>query len=169
MKPVNSKERSKLLWQFVFIFFALCILPIAIIFYTYWVTPGKIDDADQEKLMTYSAFEHHQKVMVKLLTEIDSNIRLLNSGSNLDPDVLKNNVLTGINNLSSSDTTNLVKTISTGYTNYFSLAKNLSKTTFDAKKANDVAQKTQAELDKINAQQASTNAIVNGLKGATTH
>ena len=164
MKPINSKERSKLFWQFFFIFVALCILPVAIIFYAYYETPIKMNDADQQRLASYSAFEHNQKVLAKQLADIDSNIRLINNGSNADPDVTKNNILTGINNVKQIDTTKLIQTIAAGYTNYFTAAKNLNATNSEAKKATNEMQKTQETLNKLNEQKAQADAITSGMK-----
>lgn len=173
MKPINSKERSKLFWQFFFIFIALGILPVAIIFYAYRTMPEMMSDAEQQKLVAYSNFEHSQKALSKNLSKIDSCIILLNNGSNVDAQLLTQEISADITALSKSDSTgsisNLVSAIYKGYSDYFTMAKNLSTTKTEAKKASNDLQKTQDQLQKINDQKAQADAIANTVKSITNH
>src|ERR1035437_6276557 len=99
MKPINSKERTKMFWQFFFIFVALCIVPMALIFYTYHVTPEKMDAIDQQKLQNYNDFDRGQKLLTKKLSDIDSNINLLTSGATVDVTYTSNLIAKDIQNI----------------------------------------------------------------------
>ncbi len=168
MKPQNSKERSKLFWQFFFIFVALCILPVAIIFYAYYETPRQMDSSDNDKLERYNAFEHKQKLLSKQLADIDSNIGLLNNGSNVDPQIIGATISNSIAGLT-SDSSSLVRTVAKGYSDYFALAKSFNTTRSDARKATSELQKTQDQIQKMNDQKANADAIANGIKQLGSH
>ncbi|MBS1643503.1 MAG: hypothetical protein JST36_00560 [Bacteroidetes bacterium] len=120
MKPINSKERSKALWQFVFIFFALAMIPVALIFFSYYKVPEEISEAESQKLVAYSNFEHTQKIILKKMAEVDSNINLLASASVENPVMLKQKIADGISELSRMDTSiAIVPTIRASYEKHF--------------------------------------------------
>ncbi len=149
MKPINTKERSKSLWQFLFIVFALCFLPIGIIFCAYYETPVEIGREQQEKLTTFTEFEHTQRVLVKQLADIDKDIVSLNNGSNVNAQLVGSNITTAIAKLGSdakADTGGLIKTLQKTYSDYFVDADRLSKTAAENKKVNGDLLKMQTEL-----------------------
>jgi len=160
MKPINSKERSKLFWQFFFIFIALCIVPMSMIFYAYYVTPEKISEAEQQKLDNFASFQDKQKTLVKNLVDIDSNITLLTS-SNGDPDMLRNKISTSINGLADSNV--LIRTISKEYGNYFVVAKSLLTCRIENKKLHDDLQKAQDAVKQM-ADDKKQQELINSMK-----
>ena len=146
MKPINTKERSKLFWQFFFIVFALCFLPLLIIFFAYYEAPAEIGSEQQEKLKNYSDFEHSQKMLVKQIADIDSNIRLLNNGSNADPTFLYRKIPDDIIGLQKNDTGSLMKVLAKNYQDYFTDAKTLHDAKAENKNLSEALQKKTEEL-----------------------
>lgn len=119
MKPINSKERTKQVWQFIFIFFALALVPVALIFFSYQKVPEKLSEVEQRKLMNYSNFERSQRALVKNLVEIDSNLSLLaNESTNEIPEVLNTRIAKGLQTIEEADTSRLMKMIVSGYNNH---------------------------------------------------
>ena len=117
MKPINSKERSKQVWQFLFIFFGLAVVPISLIFFSYYKVPEKITEIEQQKLIKFSSFDRSQKLLTQQIKEIDSNINLIANGtSNLVPEVLKEQISRGLSKLAEMDTSEMVTAIRNGYT-----------------------------------------------------
>jgi len=119
MKPINSKEKSKQLGQFVFIFFALAVVPVALIFYSYYKVPDKISETEQDKLIAYSNYEHSEKVIVQKMADVDSNINLYASGTNQNPEILSKKIVDGLADLSKMDTSNkIIRLVSEGFTDH---------------------------------------------------
>ncbi len=147
MKPINSKERSKQVWQFIFIFFALAIVPIALIFFSYHKVPEKLSDIEQRKLMNYSNFERSQKVLIKHLTEIDSNLNMLaNESSNELPEVINMRIGKGLEDIKEADTSRLVSMISSGYNNHLKHVNTLIKTRNELKNTGSGTKELQQQL-----------------------
>lgn len=148
MKPLNTQERSKLFWQFFFIVITLCFLPIGIIFCAYYEAPREIDREDQEKLAKYTEFEHNQRVLVKQLSDIDNSILALNNGSNVNVSLAEANISKAIANLStmSTDTGSIIKTMSKAFSDYYTDADRLLKSSADNKTVNANLLKAQADL-----------------------
>ncbi len=159
MKPINTKERSKLFSQFLFIVFGLCFLPIAIIFAAYYQTPVQISQEQQEKLNHYSEFADQQKVLAKQLADIDSNIMVLNNGSNVNLLSAEPMISTAIARLTSTDSTKVVKAIGKAYTNYLNTAHNLNLCTTENKKLNADLVATQGKAKELESDKKTRDMI----------
>ena len=137
MKPINSKERSKLFWQFVTVFIALAVLPVVMVFFSYYQVGQKMEDEDQQNLLEYANYKNHQKTLIKQLNDLDSNINNLTNGTvmaNGDIQVAEVNIAKAISNLS-TDSLALVRTIGKTYGHYFSNAQDYLKCKNDLKAA----------------------------------
>ena len=118
MRPLNSKERSTLVWQFIFIFLTLCVIPVGIIFFSYYKVPVALSDTEREKLAEYSDFDRNQKIHIKQLNEIDSNISLL-ATNNGNPASLEAIIADKLVEITKNDTSTFMKNIKTGYSHHF--------------------------------------------------
>ncbi len=120
MKPINSVEKSKQLWQFVFIFMGLALVPVALIFFSYYKVPEKISESELKKLVDYSNFDHSQKLILRKMAEVDSNISLYASAKTENPRVLDKKIVDGLADLAKMDTSiRIVQLVSDGYTNHY--------------------------------------------------
>lgn len=144
MKPLNSKERSKQLWQFVFIFFGLCIIPVSLIFFSYYTVPEKLSEAEQLKLKDYSDFERSRKLLVGQLSEIDSNISKLARHNSNSEAIYRENIAKGITSL--TDTSTLIKLIANTYTAHFAHVEELVKGKDENVKLKEDLASAQSEL-----------------------
>jgi len=148
MKPINSKERSKQVWQFIFIFFALAVVPLAIIFYSYYKVPEKLSDIEQRKLMNYSNFERSQKVLIRHLSEIDSNLNMLaNETSNELPEVINMRIGKSLEDIKDADTSRLVSMISSAYNNHLKHVNTLIKARNELKNTGTDTKEMQKQLE----------------------
>lgn len=158
MKPINSKEKSKQLWQFIFIFFGLAIIPVALIFYAYYKVPDKISETEQEKLISYSNFEHSQKVVIQKMTEVDSNINLYASGTNQNPEILSKRIVDGLADLSKMDSSiRVIKLVGESLTDHYTHVKELVTIQEKYKKA---ALDLQEIQDKLKSSESDKNLLM---------
>ena len=158
MKPINSKEKSKQLWQFVFIFFALAFVPVALIFYSYYKVPDKISETEQARLISYSNFEHSQKVIIQKMMDVDSNINLYASGTNQNPEILSKKIVDGLADLSKMDTSNrIIRLVSDGFTGHYTHVKELVTVQEKYKKA---ALDLQELQDKLKSSENDKNLLM---------
>ncbi len=142
MKPINSKERSKQLWQFVFIFLGLALVPVALIFFSYYHVPEEISETEERKLVSYSNFEHTQKMILQKMSEVDSNINLYASAKTENPVLLDKKIADGLADLARMDTSiKMVQLVSNGYANHYTHVRQLVEA---QTKLNDAATKLQA-------------------------
>ena len=164
MRPLNTQERSKMVWQFLLIVFLLCFVPIAIVFWGYYEAPREIDREDQEKLANYTKFEHDQRLLMKQMSDIDASIVAMNNGSNVNISISEANVPKAIANLTSmsTDTASIVKSISKAFTDYYLDADKLYKTSADNKTANAALLKAQSDYKDLKAQ-SDKNDIINAM------
>lgn len=126
MKPINSKEKTKQVWRFLIVFAGLAFIPLAIIFVSYYKVPDKISATQADKLVAYSNFEHTQKVIVRQMTELDSNINLYATASVPNPDLLAKRIVDGLADLSRLDTSiAVVNLASKSYENHYTHVKRL--------------------------------------------
>jgi hypothetical protein len=119
MKPLNSKERSKQLWQFVFVFLGLALVPVALIFFSYYKVPEKISESEDSKLVAYSNFEHTQKAILKKMQEVDSNINLYAAANTENPKLLDKKILDGLSDLDRMDTMKLLQQVHDSYEKHY--------------------------------------------------
>lgn len=153
MKPINSKERSKQLWQFVFIFFGLAFIPVALIFFSYYHVPEEISEMEERKLVSYSNFEHTQKMILQKMTEVDSNINLYASAKTENPVLLDKKIADGLADLSRMDTSiKMVQLVSNGYANHYTHVRQLVEA---QNKANEAIAKLQEAEEKLKSAQSS--------------
>jgi predicted ABC-type exoprotein transport system permease subunit len=109
MESMNSKEKSKKLWEFIFIFFALALLPVGALFYTFYKVPMALSESESNKLITYSNFDKTQNTLVKYISDIDSNFTLLaNENSSLEPSSLFTKITNANLKMQEADTSKLV-------------------------------------------------------------
>jgi hypothetical protein len=149
MKPINSKERTKQVWQFIFIFGALALVPVALIFFSYHKVPEKLSDIEQQKLANYSNFERSQKALVKHLAEIDSNLSMLaNETSNEVPEVINTRVGKGLEELRETDTSKLMTMIASGYNNHLKHVNALIKARNELKNTGAGTKELQEQLQE---------------------
>ncbi len=142
MKAINSKERSKQVWQFIFIFLGLAVVPVSLIFFSYYRIPEKLHDQEQRKLINYTNFERSQKVLVRQLDNIDSNLNLLvNESSNELPEVINTRIASSIENIKQTDTGRLVTLILNGYNNHLKHVNNLVRMRKEMKDIKEIEQK----------------------------
>lgn len=119
MKPLNSKERSKQLWQFVFVFLGLALVPVALIFFSYYKVPEKISETEDDKLVAYSNFEHTQKKILSKMREVDSNINLYAAATTENPKLLDKQILDGLGDLKHMDSMALVQQVYGSYEDHY--------------------------------------------------
>ncbi len=120
MKPINSKDKSKQLWQFVFIFFGLALIPVSLIFFSYYKVPEKISETELRKLVDHSNFEHSQKLILKRMEEVDSNINLYASATTENPRLLDKKIVDGLADLAEMDTSiKILRQVSDGYSKHY--------------------------------------------------
>ncbi len=159
MKPLNSKERSTKLWQFVLVFFGLAIVPTALIFFSYYHVPEELSEMEGRKLASYSNFEHTQKKILDKMADIDSNISLYASAKTENPVLLDKKIADELADLSKMDTSiKMVSLVSQGYANHYTHVRQL----VDAKnKLNDALAKLQDAETRLKAAQSA------GMMGAS--
>lgn len=141
MKPINSKERSKQLWQFVFIFFGLALIPVALIFFSYYHVPEEISEAESKKLIEYSSYEHSRKTILQKLAEVDSNISIYASAKTENPVLLDKKIADGLAEIDKLDTSAIGRRVSAGFANHYTHVRQLVEA---QTKLNDAATKLQA-------------------------
>lgn len=150
MESLNSKEKSKKTWQFIFIFFALAFLPVAAIFFSYFKLPSALSQDEKLKLMEYSEFDRNQKNLIKQLTLIDSNFNLLaNENTNLDPTRLVTEITTtniDIKKSDSSDLTQLLSRMVDDHTNHMNMLLKLRSDIGNYKEKNEILKEKASAL-----------------------
>ncbi len=152
MKPINSKERSKSLWQFVLIFLGLALVPTALIFFSYYHVPEEISETEERKLVSYSNFEHTQKKILSKMSEVDSNINLYASAKTENPVLLDKKIADGLADLARMDTSiKMVQLVSNGYANHYTHVRQLVEA---QNKLNDAATKLQAAEQQAKSAQS---------------
>ncbi len=152
MKPINSKERSKALWQFVLIFLGLALVPTALIFFSYYHVPEEISETEERKLVAYSNFEHTQKMILQKMSEVDSNINLYASAKTENPVLLDKKIADGLADLARMDTSiKMVQLVSNGYANHYTHVRQLVEA---QAKLNDAATKLQAAEQQMKSAQS---------------
>lgn len=152
MKPINSKERSKQLWQFVFIFFGLAVIPVSLIFFSYYKVPEEISEAESRKLIDYSNFEHTQKVILQKMIEIDSNIGVYATATTENPKLLDRKILDGLSDLAKMDTSvKMVRLVKQGYEHHYDHVTQLVET---LNKNKEITMQLQETRDMLKAAQA---------------
>ncbi|MBS1614708.1 MAG: hypothetical protein JST06_01165 [Bacteroidetes bacterium] len=158
MKALNSKERSKKLWQFVIIFLGLTLVPTALIFFSYYHVPEELSEMEGRKLASYSNFEHAQKRILDKMSEIDSNISLYATAKTENPVLLDKKIADGLTDLASMDTSiKMVKLVSDGYAHHYTHVRQL----VDAQsKLNDALAKLQDAESRLKSAQSA------GMMGA---
>jgi hypothetical protein len=148
MKPLNSKERTKQVWQFIFIFFMLAVAPTAIIFFSYYKVPLKMREEDQRRLLSFSSFEKNQKLLVKNISLIDSNLSILvneNSSDNA-PEVLKANIAKSLLSLKDADTGRLMTAVTATLNHHLVHVNKLLSTRNEMKESEEELKKANKEL-----------------------
>ena len=146
MKPINSREKSKQLWQFVFIVFGLAVIPAALIFFSYYKVPEKISETEERKLIEYSNFEHAQKVILRKMIEVDSNINKFADAATENPKILENNIVLGLSDLGKMDTSiRMVNLVGKGYEHHYSHVNELRKAQDELKNAIEKLQAAETE------------------------
>lgn len=156
MKPLNSKERSKQLWQFVFIFLGLALVPVALIFFSYYKVPEKISESEDEKLVAYSNFEHTQKNVLKKMREVDSNINLYAAANTENPKLLDKKILDGLSDLDRMDSMQLVKQMHQSYESHYT---HVTKLVEAQEKLKDAMVKLAEAEEKLK----SSNSMMGGM------
>lgn len=151
MKPINSKERSKQLWQFVFIFFGLALVPVALIFFSYYHVPEEISQTEERKLVEYSNSQHNQKKVLQKLAEVDSNINLYASAKTANPVLLDKQIADGLSDIKRLDTSEMVDNVRRGYENHYTHVRQLVEA---QSKLNDAATKLQEADAKLKSAQS---------------
>lgn len=153
MKPLNSKERSKKLWQFVIVFLGLALVPTALIFFSYYHVPEELSEMEGRKLASYSNFEHAQKKILDKMSEVDSNISLYASAKTENPVLLDKKIADGLADLERMDTSiEMVNRMSKGYANHYTHVRQLVEA---QAKLNDALAKLQDAEARLKAAQAS--------------
>ena len=161
MKPINSKEKNKKLGQFLIIFLGLAIIPIALIFYSYYKVPDKISESEERKLIDYSNFDHTQKMITKKMSELDSTITLYASATTPNPELLGKKIVDGLADLSKMDTSiKMVKLTSDEYANHYTHVKELVAAQEKLKKSTLDLQEAQTKLKS-----AESNMMMMGSRG----
>ena len=152
MKALNSKERSKKLWQFVIIFLGLALVPTALIFFSYYHVPEELSEMEGRKLASYSNFEHTQKKILDKMSEVDSNISLYASAKTENPVLLDKKIADGLTDLARMDTSiKMVKLVSDGYANHYTHVRQLVET---QTKLNDALAKLQDAEARLKSAQS---------------
>lgn len=151
MKPVNSKERSQKLWQFVFIFLGLALVPTALIFFSYYHVPEEISEMEGRRLVEYSNFQHSQKKVLQKLAEVDSNISIYASAKTENPVMLEKKIADGLIEIEKLDTSRIIKDVRKGYENHFTHVRQLVEA---QAKLNDAATKLQEADAKLKSAQS---------------
>lgn len=152
MKPINSKERNKQFWQFIIIFLGLALVPVALIFFSYYKVPEEISEAESKKLVDYSNFEHTQKLILKKMVEVDSNIKLYATAATENPKLLDKKIVDGLTDLSKMDTSiKIVQLVSDGYANHYT---HVTQLVAAQEKLKEALQKLQEAEDKLKASQS---------------
>jgi cell division protein FtsI/penicillin-binding protein 2 len=150
MESLNSKEKSKKTWQFIFIFFALALLPVAAIFFSYFKMPEALQQDEKIKLEEYSNFMSRQNSLLKELTMIDSNFTLIaNENTNLEPTVIFTKISNGNEEIKKIDSSDLVKVISKMIENHANHMHSLQKLRNDIgnyKEKNDILKERASNL-----------------------
>jgi len=150
MESLNSKEKSKKTWQFIFIFFALAMLPVAAIFFSYFKLPSALSQDEKLKLMEYSEFDRNQKNLMKQLTLIDSNFNLLaNENTNLDPTRLVTEITTTNIDIKKSDSsafTQLLSRMVDDHTNHMNMLLKLRNDIGNYKEKNEILKEKASAL-----------------------
>jgi hypothetical protein len=152
MKPINSKERSKKLWQFVFIFFGLAVVPVSLIFFSYYHVPEELSEMEGRKLVEYSNFQHNQKKVLQKLAEVDSNINLYASAKTENPVLLDKKIADGLSDIEKLDTSDIVNRVRKGYESHYTHVRQLVEA---QNKANDALTKLQDAEGKLKSAQSS--------------
>lgn len=158
MRPLNSKERTTLVWQFVFIFFGLCVLPVSIIFFSYFKVPNAIQDSDRDKLAAYSDFERTQKLRIKTLVEIDSCLTVL-AQNNANSDLVKTQASKKIVDLSSNDSSALIKMLAAHYGHHYEHVQAMLKAADENKSLGAKLNETQNALKDCKQSQMSMSGV----------
>ncbi len=156
MKPLNSKERSKQLWQFVFIFLGLALVPVALIFFSYYKVPEKISEAEDQKLVAYSSFERTQKNILKKMQEVDSNINLYAAATTENPKLLDNKILNGLSDLERLDSMQLVQQVHDSYEKHYTHVTKLVE-------AQEKLKAALVKLSEAEEKLKSSNAMMGGM------
>lgn len=147
MKPINSKERSKQLWQFVFIFFGLAVIPVSLIFFSYYKVPEEISEAESRKLIDYSKFEHTQKLILQKMIEIDSNIGVYATATTENTKLLERKILDGLSDLAKMDTSvKMLRLVQQSYEHHYNHVADLVKAQENYKNTLSKLQETQDDL-----------------------
>lgn len=157
MRPINSKEKSKQVWQFLIVFMGLAFIPLALIFYSYYKVPDKISETQARQLVGYSNFEHTQKKIIQRMIELDSNINLYASASVPNPVLLEKKIVDQLADLSRMDTSiQIVKIASEAYASHYTHVKEmvdaqtkLKTATLDLKTAQDQLKASESEKNMM--------------------
>lgn len=161
MKPINSKEKTKQLWQFVLIFFGLAVIPVALIFFSYYHVPEEISESQNKKLVEYSAFEHTQSMILKKLADVDSDINRYAEARTENARMLETKIANELIELGKADTSiRMVPLVTREYTQHFTHTQQLVKAQEDLRKA-------QVDLQKANDQIKTMGAGM-GMGGMAT-
>jgi hypothetical protein len=152
MKPINSKERNKQFWQFVFIFFGLAFIPVALIFFSYYHVPEEISEMEDRKLVEYSNSQHNQKKVLQMFSEVDSNINIYASAKTENPVLLDKKIADGLSDIEKLDTSDMVNRVRKGYENHYTHVRQLVEA---QNKANEAIAKLQDAEAKLKAAQSS--------------
>ena len=158
MKPINSKEKNKQFWQFVFIFFGLAVIPVALIFF-YYKVKKEISESEERKLVNYSNFEHTQKLILKKMIEVDSNINKYAEANTENPKLLDKKIVDGLTDLAKMDTSiKMVQLVSDGYAKHYTHVTKLVEAEEKVKDATTKLQEAEAKLKAIQSNQMSMGA-----------
>jgi hypothetical protein len=151
MKPLNSKERNKQLWQFVLIFLGLAVVPVGLIFFSYYHVPEEISEMEGRRLVEYSNSQHSQKKVLQKFAEVDSNINLYASAKTENPVLLDKKIADGLSDIEKLDTSEMVSRVRKGYENHYTHVRQLVEA---QNKANDALTKLQDAESKLKAAQS---------------
>ncbi len=87
MEAINSKEKSKKVWQFIGVFAGLIMLPFALIAMAYIKLPDALTAEDKAKLEAYNKSYNQKNELVKILRKVNKCLTVTKSASSA-PEVL---------------------------------------------------------------------------------
>jgi hypothetical protein len=77
MQALNEKEKSKKLWEFLFILMGLAIIPCCALLYANYPQVASLDSSDYEKIKKYNNWENNVIAITKHISDIDSHLTSL--------------------------------------------------------------------------------------------
>lgn len=157
----NNRERGRKIWQFIFLMAVMAILPVALIFLSYYKLPVSIAASEAENLVAYSSFLRNQKMVVAKMNLIDSNIRLYAEAKVENPKLLDQRILNGLNDLEHMDTSiTMIKTAKANLENHYTHVTKLVEMQARASKAEKELQDLKDNLRNMGGGMMGNNAPI---------